>query len=55
MGRAEGAGGDEGGIGGQQTADGVDPRASARRAPGASSKEKGGRMVTIRLAGIDFP
>ena len=53
--RAEREGGDERGIGRQQTGDGVALGASAQRAPGASSNESGGRIVTIRFASIVFP
>jgi hypothetical protein len=55
VGREEGAGGDEGSIGRQQAADRVDLGASAQWAPGASSKESGGRIVTIRFASIVLP
>src|SRR5687768_14573210 len=53
--RAEGARGDERRVGGEQAADRVDLGASAQWAPGASSKESGGRIVTIRFASILFP
>jgi hypothetical protein len=55
MRRAEGASRHEGSVGGQQAADRVDLGTSAQRAPGASSKERGGRIVTIRFASIVFP
>jgi hypothetical protein len=47
---AEGTRGDQGGVGGEQAADRVNLGASAQGAPGASSKESGGRIVTIRFA-----